>query len=70
MEWWKYIARDLPCHVLVVDDVQNQTIILANYSTTLCEGASIITIRQRNRFSAFADKLDSSSRRNKAALIC
>jgi hypothetical protein len=70
MEWWKYIARDLPCHILVVDDVQNQTIILANYSTTLCEGASIITIRQRTCFSTFADKLDSSSRRNKAALMC
>jgi hypothetical protein len=70
MQWCQYVARDLACHVLIVVDMQNQTIIFANYSTILYEGASIITIRQRTCFSAFVDKLDSSLRTNKAALIC
>src|SRR5437764_13760219 len=34
------------------EDLQNQTIIFANYSTILCEGASIITTRQRTCLSA------------------
>jgi len=47
-----------------LEDVQNQTIICANYSITRCEGASIIITRQRTCFSACAGKLDFSSRRN------
>src|SRR6202043_1889437 len=53
-----------------LEDLQNQTIIFDNHSTTLCKGASIITTRQRTCFSAFAGKLDSSSRRDNAALMC
>ncbi len=37
-----------------LEDLQNQTIIFDNHSTTLCEGASIITTRQRTCLSAFA----------------
>ena len=48
------------------EDVQNQTIICANSSTILCEGASIMTTRQRTCFSAFAGKLDFSSREDSA----
>src|SRR6266436_6184924 len=53
-----------------LEDLQNQPIIFDNHSTTLCKGASIITTRQSTCFSAFADKLDFSSRRDNAALMC
>src|SRR6266581_139644 len=58
------IHRNLfPCFSLAhLEDVQNQTSIFDNHSTTLCSRASIITIRQRPFFSAFADMLDFSSR--------
>jgi hypothetical protein len=45
-----------------LQDVQNYSIICDNYSTTLCEGVSIMTTRQRPCFSACADMLDCSSR--------
>src|SRR5439155_22196473 len=44
-----------------LEDVQNQTIICANYSTTLCEGASIITTRQRTCLSACAGMMEECS---------
>ena len=44
------------------EDLQNQTIIFANYSTTLCSRVSIITTRQRPCLAAFVGKLDFSSR--------
>src|SRR6266566_1341189 len=50
-------------------DLQNQTMIFHNYSTIRCEGASIITTRERTCFSALAGKLDFSSRRDAAALL-
>src|SRR6266567_8014032 len=53
-----------------LEDLQNQTTIFDNHSTTLCSRVSIINTRQRTFFSAFADKLDFSSRRDKAALMC
>jgi mannose-6-phosphate isomerase-like protein (cupin superfamily) len=37
-----------------LEDLQNQSIIFDNHSTILCEGVSIMTTRQRTRFSAFA----------------
>src|SRR5438105_8342438 len=46
--------------------LQNSPIILRNYSTTRSFGASIITTRQRTCFSAFAGKLDFSSREDSA----
>jgi len=50
-----------------LEDVQNQTIIFDNHSTTLCEGASIISTRQRTCLAAVAGKLDFSSREDPAA---
>src|SRR6266566_4853619 len=49
-----------------LEDVQNQTIICDDYSTTLFGGVSIITTRQSACFSAFADKLDFPSREDLA----
>jgi len=53
-----------------LQDVQNQTSIFDNYSTIQCSKVSIMTTRQSTCFSAFAGKLDFSSRRDKAALMC
>jgi hypothetical protein len=40
------------CSIIHLQDVQNQTIICANYSTTRSFGASILITRQRTCFSA------------------
>ena len=63
-----YIHRNLfPCFsVAHLEDVQNQTSIFDNHSTTLCEGASIMTTRQRSCLAAFVGKLDFSSREDLA----
>src|SRR6266581_2252332 len=42
--------------------LQNQTIIFDNHSTTLCEGASIITTRQRTCLSAFVGMVEELSK--------
>src|SRR5439155_11859971 len=44
------------------EDVQNQTIIFANYSTTQGFGASIITTRQRTCLSAFVGMVEECSK--------
>ncbi len=41
-----------------LEDVQNQTSIFDNHSTTLCEGASIITTRRKTCLSAFAGMVE------------
>src|SRR5713226_8088669 len=50
-----YIHRNLfSCFSIAhMEDLQNQTIIFDNHSTTLCSRASIITTRQRTCLSAF-----------------
>jgi hypothetical protein len=45
----------------VLEDVQNQTIIVENYSITQGIGASILPSRQSTCLSDFAEKLDFSS---------
>jgi hypothetical protein len=44
--------------IIHLQDVQNQTIICANYSTTQGFGASIITTRQRTCLSAFVGMVE------------
>ena len=43
------------------EDVQNQTIIFTNYSTTRCEGASIMTTRQRTYLFVFVGMMEELS---------
>src|SRR5205823_8845676 len=45
-----------------LEDVQNQTIIFTNYSTTQGFGASIITTRQRTCLSAFVGMVEECSK--------
>ncbi len=49
-----------------LEDLQNQTIIFDNHSTTLCSRVSIMTTRQRTCLSAFVGMLDFSSREDPA----
>src|SRR5438552_3454559 len=48
--------------IIHLQDVQNQTIICANYSTTLCSRVSIITTRQGTCLSAFVGMVEELSK--------
>src|SRR5437763_10670788 len=58
-----HIHRNLSSGFSIIhrEDVQNQTIIFTNYSITLCEGASIITSRQRTCLAAFVGMVEECS---------